>query len=601
MANAPATQGNVELAMADYNVLRPQKSGTDTMAAITQKYGTDVANAVRAQVATGAATPIAPATSGPAQGAYGFANVSPTITSSVQGDFPRYAPPNSMNTRYSTSDQAAQAANPNSSIPLVGWAAPPPQATGIFGSVASKIASGLSGGTTYYTQSSAWQRYVDMPTDQRIAIQNQLLASGYYTDAYYGSGTTPASRKPSPGAIGDIDTFNAFQKAFGAAQEGGVPLDQILGAPNAAARNAAQVWQQNTQVGQVTQTSPEEIHATADAQAVAILGRRATADEKALLVSLIQGKEVAEGRSAFDQKVAANRSDLAVSLAGGIGAPFGATGSSVAGGGSPASVNALVAALGGQETTSPTPGGYTTVNPDSGAAGRFQIMPDNWPKWSAAAGLGANAPMTPANQEIVARNQISLYLKDGNGDASYVAVAWYAGEEVAKAFQADPSNPKWQKPQMSNGKKYPSIADYAKSVVGKVAAVTPGTLATQSMAGQAGGGGLSNEVGSINVGQGTIPTAGSSLAGEVGSIGATAGAPGATGLTGTNTASKATSASGQPTLDQLLPTSFGVYTSVNPTAEAAAALRKNNPQGAGAHDIATVLDAVHALFHGSGS
>jgi hypothetical protein len=27
-----------------------------------------------------------------------------------------------------------------------------------------------------------------------------------------------------------------------------------------------------------------------------------------------------------------------------------------------------------------------------------------------------------------------------------------------------------------------------------------------------------------------------------------------------------------------------------------AALRKNNPQGAGAHDIAAVLDAVHAMF-----
>lgn len=635
MANAVANSQNVAAALADYNVLRPQKSGTDTMAAITQKYGTDVADAVRAQVAAGTApAPTAPAGSGPAAGAYGFSLTSPSATSSAQGDLPRNAPPGADNTRYSTLDQQNQANG--TQVPLVAWNAGPAFSTPGLAGLSQLASYARSGGTTYYSLSSAWQAYVDMPLDQRMAVQQQLLASGKYSAAYYPSGTTPATQRPVPGAVGDHDTFLAFSQAFNAAMYAGIPLERVLSSPDAAAQNAAQVWQQNTQVGQVTQTSPEEIQATADAQAVAILGRKATADEKALITSIIQGKEVAEGRAAFDQKVAANRSDLAVSLAGGIGAPLGgATGASIAGGGSPASVNALVSALGGQETTSPTAGGYGAVNPDSGATGRFQILPDNWTGrngwngWAAAAGLPPGAPMTPQNQEIVARNQISLYLKDGNGDASYVAVAWYAGEETAKAFQADPSNAKWQKPQMSNGKKYPSIADYAKSVVGKMATATPGTLATQSMAGQAGN--LPADTGSTAASGGTTygstdpnypyptSTGSTAAAGAIGGANPTApiiqgqSAKGGTvpfgpgldtqgrpipGATGTPAPG---STSGQPTLDQLLPTSFGVYTSVNPTAEAAAALRRNNPQGAGAHDIATVLDAVHALFHGSGS
>jgi hypothetical protein len=62
------------------------------------------------------------------------------------------------------------------------------------------------------------------------------------------------------------------------------------------------------------------------------------------------------------------------------------------------------------------------------------------------------------------------------------------------------------------------------------------------------------------------------------------------------TSAVAGSGSGQPTVSQLMPTSFGVYTSVNPTAEAAAALRTNNPLGAGSRDLANVLDAIHAMF-----
>jgi Na+-translocating ferredoxin:NAD+ oxidoreductase RnfC subunit len=51
-------------------------------------------------------------------------------------------------------------------------------------------------------------------------------------------------------------------------------------------------------------------------------------------------------------------------------------------------------------------------------------------------------------------------------------------------------------------------------------------------------------------------------------------------------------------VSQLLPSQESVYTQVNPTADIAELLRRQNPQGAGAHDIATVLDNVRTLFHG---
>lgn len=622
MANAVADTQTVAAAIADYNILRPQKSGTDTMAAITAKYSPAVADAVRAMVASGAAPPpTAPAASGPAAGAYGFSSLAPSVGNLAQGDLPRNAPPGAMNTKFSTLDQAAQAANPNATLPLVGWNAVPTTTLGqgLFGRLAGTMASSLSGGTTYYTASSAWQAYVDMPTDQRIAIQKQLLATGKYTDPkYYPSGTRPPSELPKYGQIYDQDTFNAFQAAFALAKESGIPLDQVLNSADSAAQNAAQLWQQNTQVGKFTQTSPEELHATADAQAVAILGRKATADEKALLVSLVQGKEIASQRAAFQQTVGANRSDLASQLAGGIGAPLG---SGVVGGGSPATVNALVSALGGQESGSPTAGGYGAVNKDSGAMGRFQILPENWKGangWAAAAGLGPDAPNTPQNQEIVARNQISIYLKNGNGDPAYVAVAWYAGEGVAKAFQADPTNAKWQKPQMLNGTAYPSIASYAQSIAAKVGASMPGTLATQSMAGQVGnlpGDGTVGGPTTGTVGGPTRPTLAQAAAGgisDAANVGTRSGQPDMGGAIGgalggpTPTATpivdaptpSGTTGSNQPTVSQLLPTSEGIYTSVNPTAEAQALLRTNNPQMAGAHDIAQVLEAVHAFFKG---
>jgi hypothetical protein len=356
----------------------------------------------------------------------------------------------------------------------------------------------------------------------------------------------------------------------------------VLNQSNAAAMSAAQIYQQSTQVGQFDQSDPAELRGLADQQAVSVLGRKATDSEKALAVSMVQGAQVAYQKGKFEEQLGAKRGDLASQLAGGITAA-GTAGGPAAVTGATGDLNAFMQATGGQESG----GGYGAVNATSGASGKYQIMPGNWSSWAQAAGIGANAPQTPTNQEIVARNQMNIYHTD-LGDWGAVAVAWYAGEGTAKAFLADPTNPKWKVPQPGGN---PSIFDYAKSVVGKMNAISAAPGSTVAALG----------VGAQPMPPG--PVTGAGLAGaytggalETGSIGVTPGTP-STPLAGT-TAGGTTTAAGPPSVSQLLPSQESVYTQVNPTADIAELLRRQNPQGAGAHDIATVLDNVRTLFHG---
>lgn len=115
----------------------------------------------------------------------------------------------------------------------------------------------------------------------------------------------------------------------------------------------------------------------------------------------------------------------------------------------------LVAAIGGQESG----GNYNAKNGRTGASGKYQIMPDNWPSWSQEAGLPAGAAMTPENQEIVARFKLKQYY-DKYG-ARGAAIAWYGGEGALK-YSADAMNRK-----QGNGDE-PSINEYADSVLARM-------------------------------------------------------------------------------------------------------------------------------------
>lgn len=77
-------------------------------------------------------------------------------------------------------------------------------------------------------------------------------------------------------------------------------------------------------------------------------------------------------------------------------------------------------------------GKYTAEHPTSKAYGKYQIMPSNWGPWAKEAGLPADAPKTPENQEIVANFKYNQYLERFGGDDQLAATAWFAGPSAAQ-------------------------------------------------------------------------------------------------------------------------------------------------------------------------
>jgi hypothetical protein len=122
-------------------------------------------------------------------------------------------------------------------------------------------------------------------------------------------------------------------------------------------------------------------------------------------------------------------------------------------------------AIGGQESG----GDYNAENSDSGASGRFQIMPENWPSWAEEAGLGADAPMTAANQDKVAKYKMLQYYEQF-GNWRDVAIAWYGGAGAVSYSEAA-KNAK----QHFGGTEYPSINEYADSVMDRMGLNRDGT------------------------------------------------------------------------------------------------------------------------------
>lgn len=107
-------------------------------------------------------------------------------------------------------------------------------------------------------------------------------------------------------------------------------------------------------------------------------------------------------------------------------------------------------------------GSYTAANRRTGAAGRYQIMPGNWPSWSREAGLPANAPRTPENQERVARFKMEQYRRQfGSWEA--VAVAWYAGPDDAAVWVKNPNDRRFDRKPTP---REPTIREYVQRVSG---------------------------------------------------------------------------------------------------------------------------------------
>lgn len=114
-------------------------------------------------------------------------------------------------------------------------------------------------------------------------------------------------------------------------------------------------------------------------------------------------------------------------------------------------------------------GNYEAENGRTGAFGKYQIMPDNWPSWAEQAGLSSDAPMTPENQEIVAKYKLGDYYDKYGPEGALVA--WYAGEaNGARWANGEPDaigeggHYSWDAPQ-GNGDE-PSVREYVQQALG---------------------------------------------------------------------------------------------------------------------------------------
>lgn len=105
------------------------------------------------------------------------------------------------------------------------------------------------------------------------------------------------------------------------------------------------------------------------------------------------------------------------------GATWNPAGSKGGRGGGGISLDQFMRAIASQESG----GRYDARNKTTGAYGKYQILPSNWASWARKAGLSANAPMTPENQEKVARAAFERLAKSYKGDWSRVAAAWFGG------------------------------------------------------------------------------------------------------------------------------------------------------------------------------
>ena len=127
-------------------------------------------------------------------------------------------------------------------------------------------------------------------------------------------------------------------------------------------------------------------------------------------------------------------------------------------------VENLKAAVMGQESG----GNAGAVNARTGAYGLFQILPDNWPEWSAQAGIPGADMSDPEAQKKVAAFKLGEYAQKYGVEGAIVA--WYAGpangqrwkDGAPDAIDGNGNHYSWDAPQ-GNGDE-PSIRQYMQEV-----------------------------------------------------------------------------------------------------------------------------------------
>ena len=127
-------------------------------------------------------------------------------------------------------------------------------------------------------------------------------------------------------------------------------------------------------------------------------------------------------------------------------------------------VENLKAAVMGQESG----GDAGAVNARTGAYGLFQILPDNWPEWSAQAGIPGADMSDPEAQKKVAAFKLGEYAQKYGVEGAFAA--WYAGpangqrwkDGAPDAIDGNGNHYSWDAPQ-GNGDE-PSVRQYVQEV-----------------------------------------------------------------------------------------------------------------------------------------
>jgi hypothetical protein len=300
---------------------------------------------------------------------------------------------------------------------------------------------------TFVTPSQALGLLSSMSEDYLIQLQHQMFEAGLY----------PEDTRPRWGHA-DAATREAFKSLFIEASLdpekniAAVLADLAIDRRDQMPAPAGSPGSGGTAVPPFTPTvgNVEALRQQIDEIATETVGGYLAPAARDALVGRLQEREVSLQRADYERQVASTN--------------IGPSGSNA----TMADVDAFLAALSGQESG----GNYGAVNPGSGARGRYQIMPANWPDWARRAGLPPGAPQTPDNQEIVARQIVMDYFEQ-YGNWRDVAVAWYSGPaNIAQKRYSD-------RPQRGG----PSINDYADSVVSRMAGVRRGATAGGAMGG----------------------------------------------------------------------------------------------------------------------
>lgn len=302
-----------------------------------------------------------------------------------------------------------------------------------------------------YTEADLEKILRGMPPEKVAAIQRQMQRVGLLPENYRSFGFVESSTRAGFAELLTVSNMRDrdYQSTLESIVEGG---------PGALAeeRKAKARLNFQTRLNTFERSDPAGVRQTAEQAFQQALGRKPTASESARFVNGFMQREQASQAGVF----AANDRLDAESLGRqqeAIDADFAAQG----GGGAPmGGVDALMAAIGGQESGN----NYNAKNGRTGASGKYQIMPANWPAWSKEAGLGANAARSPENQERVARFKLEQY--NAEFGTAGAAVAWYAGPGAAKAYAKNPDASRFTRKQGKGNE--PSIQEYVEQVTSRM-------------------------------------------------------------------------------------------------------------------------------------